>query len=283
MSVTFNSPLSAPNCSARTQGVGDDDIEAAPGEDLAEVQAVEEEGPRRVRLVQRVHQVEQAALAGGRVGQLQPVLVGPEQSQRRLLRLELAVHQGFGRAEDDWLAVKRLDQTVAGHQLVIEVGQRPRLIERLVHHQRQPEAQLGDLDGLRLDVYAAERVADDGLFPAGDGFGSDGEAPGGGGAPLQPEDLVQHADQKRAGADGGVEHSHGGQRGVGGGGLFGRQGGFGVGVEQGVGGLTGERAALVEIPGQPLLSHFRPNEGRFAVRRTRNRRNDLHRNVRHLD
>lgn len=56
-------------------------------------------------------------------------------------------------------AVEALDKAVALHKLVVEVGQRFRLFG--IHHDAEPEAEAGDVDGTTLDVDTVDVVLDD--------------------------------------------------------------------------------------------------------------------------
>ena len=55
--------------------------------------------------------------------------------------------------------LETFEQRVALHDLVVEVRERLRLL--LVHHQRQPEAQAGDIDSTLFDIDAVDVLLDD--------------------------------------------------------------------------------------------------------------------------
>src|SRR5690606_36990794 len=86
------------------------------------------------------------------------------------------------------------------------------LPEVVVHDEGEPEAQLAEADRLLLDVDAVERVLDDLVLEVVEVVG-----PAGGIGLLEDavedgactDDLVEHADDEGAGADGGVADAHG--------------------------------------------------------------------------
>lgn len=126
----------------------------------------------------------------------------------------------------------------------------------MMNNQGQPQAQLGYFDGLRFDVHAVQRVPDDRFFPVSNDGRGQFNVKHLYISPPQPDDFMQHANQKRAATHSRIENRHRIERLVHPLCFFGREALITVWIKLRAYQVTVHRGAFFKVACQRFLAHI---------------------------